>query len=82
MKKEKKGTIEEVVMSHERALDNVLKVIEALVKIVHKQHERIAELEKDLSELTITNNYQRVISEKNEQISALEIELEEARRRS
>lgn len=82
MRKTKEGTIEDVVMSHERTLDNVLNVINALVDILHKQHARIAELEKDLSELTITNNYQRVISEKNEQISALEIELEEARRRS
>lgn len=31
------------------------------------------ELEKDLSELTIKDNYQRVISDKNEQISVLEI---------
>ena len=35
--------------------------------------EYIDKLEKDLSELTITDNYQRVISDKNEQISALEI---------
>ena len=36
----------------------------------------IEKLEKDLSELTITNNYQRVISDKNEQISALELKIE------
>ena len=36
----------------------------------------IDKLEKDLSELTITNNYQRVISDKNEQISALELKNE------
>ena len=36
----------------------------------------IEKLEKDLSELTITNNYQRVISDKNEQISILEMKIE------
>lgn len=56
--------------------------VDLLVECIREQDKRIKELEKDLSELTITNNYQRVISEKNEQISALEIELEEAKRRS
>ena len=56
--------------------------VDLLVEFVREQDNRIKELEKDLSELTITNDYQRVISEKNERISALEIELEEAKRRS
>jgi len=56
--------------------------VDLLVECIREQDKRIKELEKDLSELTITNDYQRVISEKNERISALEIELEEAKRRS
>lgn len=55
----------------------LVKVTKTLSEVVLEQDKRIKKLEKDLSELTITNDYQRVISEKNEQISALEIELEE-----
>ena len=37
------------------------------------------ELEKDLSELTIENDYQRVISDKNEQISVMETTITQAK---
>ena len=37
------------------------------------------ELEKDLSELTIENDYQRVISNKNEQISVMETTITQAK---
>ena len=40
---------------------------------------RIFELEKDLSELTIENDYQRVISDKNEQISVMETTITQAK---
>jgi cell fate (sporulation/competence/biofilm development) regulator YmcA (YheA/YmcA/DUF963 family) len=70
-------------------IENLIKVsavikegVDLIIECVREQDKRIKELEKDLSELTITNDYQRVISEKNERISALEIELEEAKRRS
>jgi hypothetical protein len=70
-------------------IENLIKVsavikegVDLILERVREQDKRIKELEKDLSELTFTNDYQRVISEKNERISALEIELEEAKRRS
>ena len=40
---------------------------------------RNSELEKDLSELTIENDYQRVISNKNEQISVMETTITQAK---
>lgn len=51
------------------------KQIEATYKVVEEN----TKLRKDLEELTITNNYQKVISDKNEQISFLETRLAEAK---
>ena len=64
-----------------KAVIELVKVTKTLSEVVLEQDKRIEELEKDLSELTITNDYQRVISEKNERISSLEIELEELKKK-
>ena len=49
--KEKVGTIEDAVMSHERTLKAVLPVTNSMMDVLHKQHARITELENEIKEL-------------------------------
>lgn len=63
----------------EKACNETQELLDKQIEATYKVVEENTKLRKDLEELTITNNYQKVISDKNEQISFLETRLAEAK---
>ncbi len=60
----------------EKGCDETQELLDKQIEATYKVVEENTKLRKDLEELTITNNYQKVISDKNEQISFLEAQIE------